>query len=324
MSRNLKKQRNRAFLIAMLIGSGYFFMLTNAISKIFSGFVMQLIFLGEHFKNPQTSIFRLILASSFIVNLSAGLILLFLLFWVAKGLMKSLAALLKTRRYLSSLKIVKKTKKFVVFRSGRAHAFTAGFIKPTVYISNQIHKKLKEDKSKAIVFHELGHQENFDPLKNFIVNTFIWSIPSFPGKRKFFSEYSTLVELNCDFYAEEYLSSKRPIIEALIDVIDRKISLVPNHLFVNDFLACTDRIEVLTENRQFRAKNLYFPALILFGFIFLNTIFINRTRLFLECNCLAECIHLFFDGEIEITPKNHQECKSPASEPTKSCFKIAS
>lgn len=322
MVEDLKIQRNLAFLMAALIGSSYLFMLFVGASKIYSGFVMQLIFLGEYFRNPQSGIGRLTSNPGFLTNVTAGLILLGLLLILVKGLLKSFYFLLKTKQYLNSLKIVKKTKEAVVFKSNRPHAFTAGFLKPTVYISSRIAKKKKEKKSKAIIFHELGHKENFDPIKDFLVNIFKWCLPPLPGKNKFFTEYSTLVELNCDFYAEKRLSSKRPIVEALADIIGRKFSPAPNPLLIDNFLTSSDRIRILTENRPFKAKRLFSLALILFSPILLNVIFISQTSLFLKCDCLTDCLRDFFDQKTQITSQNHQGCRSPATELVNSCRKI--
>jgi len=311
MLKNLRQQRNHAFLVALLIGSCYFFMLATAVIKIFPGFIMQIVFLGEFFQNPQINIFRLILSSNFIINISAGLILFFLLWVALRSLIQSLIVFFKTRKYLSSLAIVKRTKKLIVFQSKHIHAFTAGFFKPKAYVSSQVYEKLGKAKVKAIIFHELEHKRNFDPLKSFIVNIFDWSIPGFSIKKKFFLEYLTLVELSCDFFAEKRLVSKRPIIEALTDfaAVNRKTPLlVPNPSFVNGFsIHSTDRIEIFTGHRQLKARNLYLPALILLGFISFNTIFINGSKLFLKCDHVAECVRFLFDKTIQIVPEKHQQ-----------------
>ena len=115
--KNLKKYRNLAFILALLIGFSYFFLLTRGVSAIFSGFFMQLLFLAEFIKNPQSNISVLVLSLDFLLHISAGLVLLYLLFTLTKGSIKSAYLLFKTKHYIKSLKIIKSTPDFQVFDS---------------------------------------------------------------------------------------------------------------------------------------------------------------------------------------------------------------
>lgn len=325
MYKDFKKQRNRAFWLAILIGLCYLLMLVVGTSKISSGFIMQLIFLGEYFRNPQINIFQLVLTSSFVTNVAAGVILLTLLFIAVKGFVKSLHILLKTRKFLTSLKIVKTTKDFIVFKSKNLYSFTSGFFKPKVYISEQIYKKLGENKSKAIVFHELAHKKNFDPLKDFIVNTFINCMPRFLRKNRFFINYFVLVELSCDFYSEQQLGSKKPLIKSLVDIFEHKFLFVPLNTYVKNFSAAADRIQILTGNYQFKVKNLYLPAFVFLAVMLFNIALMNKTNLLLKCSHPIECLRPVSRSNTQlVSENNHQACMISTIELKKGCPKIDS
>ncbi len=97
------------------------------------------------------------------------------LFSFAYSLTKTVERIQKTRKFVREIK--KEAKPFSRFGleiNSFSHklplAFTAGFLKPEIFISSSLLDSLNERELKGILFHEIHHKKNYDPLKDLFIS----------------------------------------------------------------------------------------------------------------------------------------------------------
>lgn len=86
--------------------------------------------------------------------------------------LKATRNIIATRRAISAMPIKLKGGVALITDPALKTAFTAGLLKPRIYISTGLLMSLEKDESRAVFFHELRHKKNFDPLR-FAVFAFI-------------------------------------------------------------------------------------------------------------------------------------------------------
>lgn len=86
---------------------------------------------------------------------------------VVYGLARVVRAHLKVQRGLKNLPLTKSGSLIVIEDETAACAFTCGILKPKVYITRGLLKRLSFSERKAVLLHELHHKKNRDPLRFF-------------------------------------------------------------------------------------------------------------------------------------------------------------
>ncbi len=88
-------------------------------------------------------------------------------------------SLKKTRRFLKSVRrcalpfpVRLEGQSVVVFADKRPVAFTAGLIRPRIFLSSALRDLLDEEELRAVVVHESGHLEARDPLRTLLITFF--------------------------------------------------------------------------------------------------------------------------------------------------------
>lgn len=277
--RTLNKQHALTFLGIIFLGISYLFAYFTSAPKLFSGFVMQLIFmLNSGVQNPVSSVF--------FINILGGLVFFYLSFLLVRGLISSLHRLIATQKELSKLSLINK-KRYFTFESSKPTAFTAGLFRPQVYLSSALVKLCQPTEIKAILHHELQHQLNFDPLKDFIVRFILSITPAFPYKKNLFESYFTLTEVNCDSHACRQLSTPRPLISALYKIISFKPSLALNFFSANQ----NQRLKVLVNRQPLTLKKVFVTNFSLIAFFVISSFLISKSSLFFECRHLIACLN---------------------------------
>lgn len=282
----LSLQRNFAFIFILILGIIYSVFLSIAFEKIFAGFFMQPIFLIDTFKNHHENIFKLIFSYSFFVNLFSGIVLFYLLGRLIKALFSSSIKLFKTKKFINKLSTEKSNIPF---------AFTFGFLSPKIFISPKLNEKLSTEEFNAVLLHEQKHQKNYDPLKDFIVDLVKNILPEFPKKSWLFGNYSALVEIVCDQYSEKYLKSKTPLISALLKINNNQNV---TNFCINNFSSQSERIKILTEQKQPVYRTFFAFNSILLSIFLLGSLTLSQSNLFYKCSHLVQCV------EVLLTPKN--------------------
>lgn len=98
-------------------------------------------------------------------------------------------------------------------------AVTMGFFRPAVVLSTGLKEMLSEEEFEAVVYHELYHRSNRDPLKVFILSmsaSVLWYMPILSWVS---DQYRRSKELLADAYAIERNGSSAPVGSALIKMI---------------------------------------------------------------------------------------------------------
>lgn len=104
----------------------------------------------------------------------------------------------QTRRFISSLKIVRNTPSYQVIRDNRAVAFTAGLLKPQTYVSTGLLARLTSAEQRAVVRHERFHQLRHDPLRIALTETTRQALAWLPGVSLLYHHWRVTRELAAD------------------------------------------------------------------------------------------------------------------------------
>lgn len=301
MPTKTKLLRAFSFYFLTIIGLVYLFFLILITPKVFSGFFMQLIYLVQFCRSSLANLFPIIQTTQFWFNISGGIILFYLYFLLFRGLIVSFLNYQKTKLHLSRLKILKIHPQYTSFYSSSPQAFTAGFLHPRVYLSSSLVQICSPSEFRAILFHEQQHQQNFDPLKDSIINFIFFITPPLPLKKYLFNLNSTLTEINCDYYALNRLSHPRPLFSALQKILQ--------HQFLNTSAfgqASSQRLLILTGHQKFSPSKLVMASLFPLSFYFLVFAFIFRTDLLFECQHLAQCLSSLFQPQTSFQTSHPQ------------------
>ena len=95
------------------------------------------------------------------------------------GLIKGGLSLLKSYRVIRRLPLADRGLSVALIRDGSVKvAFTHGLIRPKIYISTGLLNSLTREEARGVLFHEIHHKKNRDPLRFFLAtmlrDTFIY------------------------------------------------------------------------------------------------------------------------------------------------------
>jgi len=281
--------RHLFFLVLFSLGFSYLVFLLIFSQKLYSGFVMQFIFLF----------------SALPLSLShtlAGLFWLVLLFFFFRGIVQSTRRFCATRQFLKSLPISIRTPKYLVFSSPTPQAFTAGFLRPRIYFSSALTKLSSLSELNAILYHETSHQQHFDPIKDFFVGFLFSVLPPFPLKSWIFSQYWATVEINCDTFSRSNMSTSLPLVSALIKIQEFH-RLQP--AFVSAFSAHSQRVRVLIGQKTHRLGPVFLASITAISLFSLSAGYLSRSHLFYQCQHLLKCFQDTFISKAPSVPFVH-------------------
>lgn len=214
----LKDQANLAFL--KIICSAFLFLAVSIfvytiLGKEF-GYYFQT--LCSHVYGGLSKLFLTTIASPRIFVFSLLVVLLSL------GLVKSLLEIYRQYRLTKNLVKVKDkkikvflwgSKKVLVLPTRNLAAFCFGFLRPQIYISQELTKKLKPLELEAVLLHEEFHQINYDNLKILLVRFFARSFFLLPLFSELAHFYEKTKEIAADEYALEKIGNPKILAQAL-------------------------------------------------------------------------------------------------------------
>ncbi|MDP4009949.1 MAG: M56 family metallopeptidase [Candidatus Shapirobacteria bacterium] len=289
-SKSLNSFRNLFFFLIVSLGLIYTLILVKGLGRSMSGFVMQLIFLLDILKTQPLLSLKLIFSSQFVFNVGFGFTILFLSLKYLNALLRSLLNFNLTQKTIKNLIIIKSNKKYFIFKSTQPQAFTVGFFLPKIYISTSLIRKSTDIELKAVYRHELKHKMNLDPLKDFIINFISLSLPPFFGKKKFFGQYSALVEINCDSFAQLKLKSSLPLVSALLKTTSSHSVILETAAY---FSSQSERIKVLVGESRLKIKQLFLMNSFILVFAIFSLNLVTNTNLFYNCEHVLKCVQIF-------------------------------
>ena len=103
-----------------------------------------------------------------------------------------------------------------VIADPRPQAFCAGYVRPTVYISQTALDLLGEDELDAVIAHEQHHRLARDPLRLPCGRILTQALFFIPALRALFTRYTDLAELNADGAAVQASGGPAPLASALL------------------------------------------------------------------------------------------------------------
>lgn len=316
---NISLKKNISFLLLNVILLNYIFFIFILSLKVIPAFLMLLISLADSIKHNQ-SISEILNFSDTYITFFASVLLIFLWGKLIQGIIISFRGYFILRKFLKSQEIIY-SKNYFTFINDKDIAFTAGLFKPQIYISTGLKTKLNNNELNAVLLHENFHKKEHDPLKRYIANFLKQILPFLPGKNFLVESYDVLSELSADTFVERNIKSRKPIISALVKMFDAKNESY--NLMISSFSLKNDRIKILTGNDSFKYKSFYTAMFFVIGFIFINSIALNNTNIFIQCRHLIECFQTLFTEQGNISMKDQEVCLSSDSYSSKyHCMKF--
>lgn len=160
---------------------------------VLSSCISEIIFLNK-------TISQLFYEPRFFLYLLSIIFLLFVFYRITSAIIFFFFSIIQTRLFIGKLN-KDDHGRFIVFNSEYNYAFTAGFLKPEVFISKGLVHSLTQGELDKIIKHEESHKRSYDPLKKLIVKTFIKSIIPLPRLNTLYTNFIGYKEsvANIDF-----------------------------------------------------------------------------------------------------------------------------
>lgn len=98
-----------------------------------------------------------------------------------------------------------------------AVAFTAGLLRPRIYLSTALLRRLSPSELEATLLHELAHVKRRDPLRCWLVELIVWSL-WFPRTSWLGVAHRAAREARADARASAGMDDDRPLLRALFKV----------------------------------------------------------------------------------------------------------
>lgn len=291
-------QRQLSFILILLIGLSYLAFLYIFSQKVYSGFLMQFIFLFN----------SLVINSQSIVSLVSGFFWLYCLFLLLRTIVRLSIQISGTSRFVKSLRISQSKPDYSIFVSTKPLAFTAGYFRPRIFLSSRLLSISSPSELSSILAHEKSHQLNYDPLKSLFVGFVSSIVPYFPGKPWLFGQYQTLVEISCDRFSQSLSSHPSTLVSALL-----KMQTSANYSFISNFSAQSERIKILVGHKTQPIQSVFTANLVMIAFLIVSTSYLNHSDLFYQCQHLIKCFENMFIADHllpESSSVNHQ-CNLP-------------
>lgn len=99
----------------------------------------------------------------------------------------------------------------------RAVAFSAGLLRPRIYVSTALLRRVSAAELEATLLHELAHVRRRDPLRCWLVELVVWSL-WFPGTSWLGLAHRASRESRADTLAAAEMGDDRPLLQALFKV----------------------------------------------------------------------------------------------------------
>lgn len=136
---------------------------------------------------------------------AAGIAAFVLLGWLVLLMVNALrtAFVLRSQQIVDGepLHVDGKRYRMLTVESGKQHVFTAGFFRPAVIIDSSIKDAMSQEELQSVLWHEVGHIRSRDPLKKWLLFSFIDMWRWIPGMRDLRVAVETAQELLADEYA---------------------------------------------------------------------------------------------------------------------------
>jgi hypothetical protein len=291
--------RQLFFALLMVIFTLYLGFFSTLTQKVFSGFVMQLIFLFDASLIHPQNLLSLVSSYQFLVNFFGGVVWCYLSYRFAKSVLYFFKRLSSTSNLANTLSVVSTENNHLVFDSEKPLAFAIGYFHPRVYLSNGLLSSSTSSEVSSILFHELGHCHFHDPLRSLIVDFISEVIPPFPFKTWFFGQYQTIVEVSCDSYSQNQFAHPTSLISALLKVHQ---ALPFSQTFVSNFSAQSERIKILVGKKSQPFRSVVLANFLLLLLLAFSSSFIDRSRVFMSCQHILECVENIFAPDHSTVP----------------------
>lgn len=169
--------------------------------------------------------------------ISGGVLGLALIAWT---FIAGLKLLRQTRLFINGLLVIAHRKSYQAIRDNRAVAFTAGLLRPRIYLSTTLLSRLTNAERRAVVRHERFHAQRFDPLRIAVSETIARAFRWLPGMLQLYRHWRLMRELAADG-SSETISQRHALGRSLVKLLEQP--LLPTA--VSAFSATEERVREL-------------------------------------------------------------------------------
>lgn len=291
--KTLSFYRRLFFLLLLCLGFSYIAFLVFFTPKVYSGFLMQLIFLIDAINIHS---FAILFQPNFTIQIFIGVFWSYFLFLVVKSVINIFSQINQTQKFVQSLNITRTTKQYFVFNSPEPQVFTVGFTNPQIFLSQKLLDISTPSELLSIIYHEQSHVLNRDPLKDLMIEFIKNFIPVFPLKSWLFGQYLTFVEISADSYSQTHNHHPTSLVSALL-----KVQKFHQPQFVSNFSAQSERLKILIGQKSQSFKSILLTNLAIFTFLIVVSSSIYHTNIFYECDHLIKCFENLITPDHTIT-----------------------
>lgn len=168
----------------------------------------------------------------------------------------------QTREFIHRLVVTKKTAEYRVINESKAIAFTAGLLRPQIYLSTGLLKTLTDKERRAVIRHERFHRDRHDPLRIAITETLQRTLKWIPGVLQLYHHWRLTRELAAD--ATNTSSQQRQALgTSLVKLLEQP--LIPTA--VSAFSATEARVRELVAPSQTVTRRQWFIPIVAVVFI---------------------------------------------------------
>ncbi len=216
-----KRQSTYMFIMSLLISGTIFIQMALYVFAYFVGWKMKF-----NLVEVCHSTLKAIGMSSLEYALDALVVytLLFTFWKFTSQLIHAMKMKRKFQQYQDTLQSIKlnehySTKNIMVISYPVPLAITMGFISPKIIISTGLMNLLNQDELDAVIYHEMYHQKNYDPLKIFLLTLVASTFVYIPILKWFNQKYRIIQEIMADNVAIEKQSTSLNIGSALLKML---------------------------------------------------------------------------------------------------------
>lgn len=292
---NYFAKKNIAFFLISFIGIAYIVFLASLTLQVWPEFETQVLLVSSAIR-IQCDIPQLLSSGIQVANVLMGGLVILLWSKVLVSVIHVLQNIVRTNRYLSSLKVSPIANNIFIVHSKKVDAFSAGVLKPRIYISEALFKNFDKQELNSVIQHEMYHCQSADPLRKLVADLIKGALPYFPLKASIFANYEVLSELAADNYAQNKVESKKSVVSALSKMLD----LNNPGLNITGFGLRNDRIHILLGQENFKSRQFFSFVIGVAAIVFVNAFLISTTNIVSSCKETVSDIHtVLMSSEIE-------------------------
>lgn len=288
------------FRLTLLVGIIWGIFVVTAGSKIVPAMAMEIVFLIEAIKSG-SGVEKIIMATQFWIDSGSFGLWIGMLWLLIDSTTVMIKKMMTTKHFLDHLWITKTSGKIMTVASNQSLLFTAGLIKPRIYLADSLLTTHTAMEIKAMLAHEENHVAKRHPLKLLLAKWAINFLPIFGIKKWLYESYLTSTEVAADSWAEVKIKTKLPIVSALYKLEQMTLPSTEG-LVMSGFDSQSRRIEILVGQKKLEIKKPLLAYLSIVAIVAVLTITLNHSSIYFSCQHVVHCFQNLLTDHCQQVP----------------------